>query len=54
MRTDKAARQMLRAIARGKREALITGHGKMLVALERFAPWIVRAAGRRIAAKANS
>ena len=54
MRTDKAVRQMLRAIARGKREALITGHGKMLVALERFAPWIVRAAGRRIAAKANS
>ncbi|MGB7097410.1 MAG: SDR family NAD(P)-dependent oxidoreductase [Xanthobacteraceae bacterium] len=54
MRTDKAVRQMLRAIARGKREALITGHGKMLVVLERFAPWIVRAAGRRMAAKADS
>ncbi len=54
MRTDKAVRQMLRAIARGKREALITGHGKLLVVLERFAPWIVRAAGRRIAAKADS
>src|SRR5204862_7431724 len=28
MPTDKAARQILRAIARGKREAIITGHGK--------------------------
>ena len=54
MRTDKAVRQMLRAVARGKREALITGHGKILVALERFAPWLVRAAGKRMAAKADS
>src|SRR5580700_9136229 len=54
MRTDKAARQMLAAVARGKREALITGHGKVLVVLERFAPWLVRAAGKRMAAKANS
>jgi short-subunit dehydrogenase len=53
MRTDKAVRQMLRAVARGKREVLITGHGKMLVALERFAPWLVRVAGRRMAAKAD-
>lgn len=50
MSTEKAARQMLRAIARGKREAIITGHGKALVALERFAPWVLRAAGRKIAA----
>ena len=28
MRTDKAVRQMLAAVARGKREALITGHGR--------------------------
>lgn len=50
MGTDKAARQILRAIALGKREAIITGHGKLLVALERFLPWINRAIGRRIAA----
>ncbi len=50
MSTEKAARQILRAIARGKREAIITGHGKALVALERFAPWVLRAAGRKIAA----
>jgi len=54
MRTDKAVRQMLRAVARGRREVLITGHGKILVALERFAPWLLRAANRRIAAKADS
>lgn len=48
--TDKAVRQMLHAIARGKREAIITGHGKALVVLERFMPWLVRAAGRKMAA----
>jgi len=29
---------------------VITGHGKALVLIERFAPWIIRAAGRRMAA----
>jgi len=53
MSTEKAVRQMLRAVARGQREAIITGHGKILVALERFAPWVIRAAGRRMAAKAG-
>lgn len=51
MRTDKAARQMLEAVANGKREAIITGHGKALVALERFAPWVIRAIGRRMLRK---
>jgi short-subunit dehydrogenase len=50
MRTDDAARQILRAVARGRREAIITGHGKILVALERLVPWVIRAAGRRMAA----
>jgi short-subunit dehydrogenase len=54
MPTDKAARQILHAVARGKHEAIITGHGKILVALERFAPWLVRAMGRRLAAQARS
>ena len=49
MRTELAARQMLRAIARGKREAIITGHGKMLVLLERFLPGLIRASGRKMA-----
>ena len=50
MPTDKAVRQILRAIAKGKREAIITGHGKALVFLERFIPWLIRAAGRKMAA----
>jgi short-subunit dehydrogenase len=49
MRTDKAARKILRAVARGKREAIITAHGKALVALERFMPWVIRAAGKEMA-----
>ncbi len=48
--TDKAVRHILRAVARGQREAIITGHGKVLVFLERFAPWIIRTTGKRMAA----
>jgi short-subunit dehydrogenase len=48
--TSKAVRQILKAVAQGKREEIVTGHGKVLVALERFAPWAIRAAGRRLAA----
>ena len=51
MPTEKAARQILRAVARGKGEAIITGHGKVLVAIERFLPWLARAIKRRIAAR---
>ena len=50
MPTPTAVRQILRAMAHGKREAIITGHGKALVLLARFAPWIIRAVGRRMAA----
>jgi short-subunit dehydrogenase len=50
MPTDKAVRQILRAIAKGQPEAIITGHGKALVALQRFAPWLLRVIGRRMAA----
>jgi short-subunit dehydrogenase len=42
--TTRAVRQILKAVARGKREAIVTGHGKILVALQRFTPWVVRAA----------
>jgi short-subunit dehydrogenase len=51
MPTDKAVRQILRAVARGNREAIITGHGKILVAIERFAPWLSRALKRRLASR---
>jgi short-subunit dehydrogenase len=49
--TERACRQILRAVAARRAEAIITGHGKLLVAIERFAPWILRAAGRRMAAR---
>jgi short-subunit dehydrogenase len=51
MNRRKAARQILHAVARRRREAIITGHGRMLVFLERFAPWVIRAAGRRMASR---
>ena len=51
---DRAVAQMLRAIARGQREMVITGHGKLFVALERFFPWVLRAAARRMAATRGS
>ena len=51
MPTEKAVRQILRAVAQGKREAIITGHGKILVAIERFLPWLARAIRRRMAAR---
>ena len=50
MPTDRAVRKILRAIAKGKREAIITGHGKALVFLERFMPWVIRAFSRKIVA----
>jgi short-subunit dehydrogenase len=48
--TSTAARQILKAVARGKREEIVTAHGKGLVTLARFAPWVIRALGRRVAA----
>jgi short-subunit dehydrogenase len=51
MPTEKAARQILRAVALGKGEAIITGHGRILVAIERFMPWLSRAVKRRLAAR---
>lgn len=49
--TQRICRQMLHAVAAGRAEAIVTGHGKLLVAIERFAPWIIRAAARRMAAR---
>src|ERR1700722_1776514 len=50
MPTSKAASQALRAIAGGRREPPITAHGKLFVAIERFAPWILRAGTARASA----
>lgn len=51
MPADKAARQILAATAKGKEEAIITGHGKVAVAFERFAPWILHPFLRKMAEK---
>jgi short-subunit dehydrogenase len=48
MSTHRAARQMLQAVARGRRERIITLHGKLLVALERLTPWLIRALAGRV------
>lgn len=45
--TPKAVREILGAVARGQRERIVTGHGKVLVAVARFAPWILRTASAR-------
>ena len=39
MSTDVAARKIVRAIARGKREIILTAHGKLAVFLQRHFPW---------------
>ncbi len=36
-----AARQIVRAVARRRRETVVTGHGKVAVFLQRHAPWLV-------------
>ena len=36
-----AARQIVRAVARRRREVVITGHGKVAVFMQRHAPWLV-------------
>ena len=41
MDTDKAAVKLVRAVVKRKREAVITGHGKAVVFLERHFPWLI-------------
>ena len=40
MDADVAARRMARAIVRRRREVIVTAHGKLIVLIARFAPWI--------------
>jgi short-subunit dehydrogenase len=39
--TDKAVAAMVKGILRRKKVVVVTGHGKLLVFLERHAPWLV-------------
>jgi short-subunit dehydrogenase len=47
MPADVAAKKIVSAVYRRRREAVITFHGKVLVWLSRFAPWVLRLAMRR-------
>ena len=54
MSTPAAARQILRALERGRPEAVITGHGKALVFLERHAPWALTGIARGLSGFSRS
>jgi len=41
MPTDKAARQIVAAVRKRKTEKVITGHGKIVVFLQRHCPWVL-------------
>ena len=47
MPADVAAKKIVAAAYRRRREAIVTVHGKVLVWVQRFAPWVVRFAARR-------
>ena len=47
MPTEVAAKKIVRAAHKRRREAIITAHGKAFVWLKRFTPWVFRLAARR-------
>jgi short-subunit dehydrogenase len=53
MPADRAARQIVRAVARRRGEVVVTAHGKVGVFLQRHAPWIIAATMRAAGLKAR-
>ena len=53
MHAETAARQIAKAIHQRRREAVITGHGKLLVFLQRHVPGLVSFFVNRFAVKAR-
>jgi short-subunit dehydrogenase len=51
MPTERAARKIVTAVARRRRESVITGFGKLAVFLQRHVPWLVAAGISRFAIK---
>jgi short-subunit dehydrogenase len=51
MKTEPAVYEILRAVARGKREQVVTGHGKFFVGLDRFFPWLTRVLAEPVSAR---
>jgi aspartate oxidase len=54
MPADAAARRIADAIGRGRRDVVLTGHGKALVFLARHFPRLVAALARRLAGPART
>ena len=48
-----AARHIVRAVARRRRESVITRHGKLTVFLQRHVPWLVRAVVGRVGVRSR-
>jgi len=48
MDTDKAAAKLVKGILKRKRVVVITGHGKLVVFLERHAPWLTAFLARKL------
>jgi len=53
MSTARAARHIVRAIARRRREIVVTGHGKIFVFLHRHAPWLTSTVIRRFGVRSR-
>jgi short-subunit dehydrogenase len=53
MSADRAARQIVDAITRRRREAVITGHGRAFVFVHRHAPWLTAAVIRAFGVKSR-
>lgn len=54
MPSEKAAREIVRALAQRRAEAVITGHGKALVFLERHSPWVLEGVAQGLAGFSKS
>ena len=46
MPADSAARKIVTAVHKRKRERIVTGHGRVLVLVYRYCPWLIRLAQR--------
>jgi short-subunit dehydrogenase len=51
---ERAARTIVRAVARRRREVVVTGHGKVAVLLQRHAPWLVAAGIRAFGVRSRA
>jgi NAD(P)-dependent dehydrogenase (short-subunit alcohol dehydrogenase family) len=53
MSAPRAARQIVRAVARRRREVVITGHGRLFVFVHRHAPWLTSFVIRRFGVRSR-